>query len=145
MAIYMSGNLDVTPPALLYNLQYNRVVHQHVVLLTVITEEVASVPPEARIELQQIDACCWRMVARYGFTETPDVPALLRQSGLPGYMADHTTFFLGRETVLATRRAGMALWREKLFAYLSRNAQPATAFFGIPPERVIEIGAQVEI
>ena len=115
MAVYMSSNLDVTPPALLYNLQHNRVVHQHVVLLTVITEELARVDPDSRVHVEQAAAGFWRIVARYGFTETPDVPTLLSQSGLPGYMAEHVTYFLGRERVLATKRAGMALWREKLF------------------------------
>jgi KUP system potassium uptake protein len=145
MAVYMSSNLDVTPPALLYNFQHNRVVHQNVVLLTVITEEVARVAASERLELEILENGFARLVARYGFMEAPNVPALMAESGVPGYLPEHTTYFLGRESVLATSRPGMALWRERLFAVLSRNAQPATAFFGIPPDRVIEIGSQVEI
>jgi K+ transporter len=86
-----------------------------------------------------------RAVARYGFMETPDIPRLLDRPELKDYSLDYVTFFLGRETVLPTGRPGMMLWRERLFAFLTRNAQPATAFFGIPPSRVMEIGSQIEI
>jgi KUP system potassium uptake protein len=77
--------------------------------------------------------------------ETPNVPELLEHAKFSGYSLEFTTFFLGRETVLPTKNPGMALWRERLFAFLTRNAQPATAFFGIPPSRVMEIGSQIEI
>jgi len=86
-----------------------------------------------------------RAVARYGFMENPDVPKLLERPELKDYSLEYVTFFLGRETVLPAKTRGMALWRERLFAFLTRNAQPATAFFGIPPSRVMEIGAQIEI
>jgi KUP system potassium uptake protein len=86
-----------------------------------------------------------RAIARYGFMEEPDVPRLLERPELKDYSIDYVTFFLGRETVLPTNRRDMALWRERLFAFLTRNAQPATAFFGIPPSRVMEIGTQIEI
>jgi KUP system potassium uptake protein len=86
-----------------------------------------------------------RAKARYGFMETPDVPTLLKRPEFEDHSLEYVTFFLGRDTVLPTKEAGMALWRERLFAFLTRNAQPATAFFGIPPSRVVEIGAQIEI
>jgi KUP system potassium uptake protein len=85
-----------------------------------------------------------RFVARYGFMESPDIPRLL-DAHLPEYSLEHTTFFLGRETVIASARPGMAIWRENLFAFMSRNAQTATAFFDIPPDRVMEVGTQIEL
>jgi KUP system potassium uptake protein len=143
--VYMTSNPEGTPPALMTNFMHNRSVHQSVVLLTVITEEVARVAPEERAKVEHLEAGFHRLVARYGFMETPDIPALLATGLIPDYMIEHTSFFLGRETVLATERPGMALWRERIFAFMSRNAQPATAFFGIPPDRVVELGTQIEI
>ncbi|MDX2055129.1 MAG: potassium transporter Kup [Polyangiaceae bacterium] len=145
MAVFMAGSSDGAPPALLHNLLHNRIVHEHVVLLTIHTEKVARVPQAERATLEELPSGFCRVVARYGFMESPDVPALLNQLEIPHYALDYVTFFLGRETVLPTHRPGMALWRERLFAFLTRNAQTATAFFGIPPGRVVEIGAQIEL
>jgi len=145
MAVFMNGNSEGTPPALLHNFLHNRIVHEHVVLLTIVTENVARVPQSERATLEDLSSGFRRVVAHFGFMETPDVPALLDQLEIPHYALDYVTFFLGRETLLPTHRPGMALWRERLFAFLSRNAQPATAFFGIPPSRVVEIGAQIEL
>lgn len=144
-AVFMTGSADGTPPALLHNFLHNRVVHEHVVLLTIVTEGVARVPAAERVRVQDLPDGFRRAVARFGFMETPDIPTLLERPELKDYSIDYVTFFLGRETVLPTKRPGMALWRERLFAFLSRNAQPATAFFGIPPSRVVEIGAQIEL
>ncbi|HVU02261.1 MAG TPA: potassium transporter Kup [Polyangiaceae bacterium] len=144
-AVFMTGLSNGTPPALLHNFLHNRVVHEHVVLLTVITEQISRVPSSERIRVEELPNGFRRAVARYGFMETPDIPKLLERSELKDYSIDYVTFFLGRETVLPTNRPGMAMWRERLFAFLSRNAQPATAFFGIPPMRVVEIGAQIEL
>ncbi|HEX7669960.1 MAG TPA: potassium transporter Kup, partial [Polyangiaceae bacterium] len=144
-AVFMTSNSDGTPPALLQNFLHNRVVHEHVVLLTIITEQVARVSAEDRVRVEDMRNGFRRAIARYGFMETPDIPKLLERPELKDYSIDYVTFFLGRETVLPTHRPGMALWRERLFAFLSRNAQPATAFFGIPPARVVEIGAQIEL
>ena len=145
IAVYMTSNSVGAPPALMTNFMHNRAVHQNVILLTVITEEVARVETEERFSVEHLEAGFHRVVAHYGFMEAPDIPKLLAMDIVPGYAIEHTTFFLGRETVLATERPGMALWRERLFAFMSRNAQPATAFFGIPADRVVEIGTQVEI
>ncbi|HVW28391.1 MAG TPA: potassium transporter Kup [Polyangiaceae bacterium] len=144
-AVFMTGTSDGTPPALLHNFLHNRVVHEHVVLLTIITESVARVHPDDRVRVEELPNGFRRAVARYGFMETPDIPTMLERPELKDYSLDYVTFFLGKETVLPTKQPDMALWRERLFAFLSRNAQPATAFFGIPPSRVVEIGAQIEL
>jgi KUP system potassium uptake protein len=144
-AVYLTGNDSGTPPALLQGLLHMRAVHERVLLLTIVTEKFARVPVEDRVRVQDFEAGFSRAVARYGFMETPDVPKLLMLPQFQNHSLEYVTFFLGRETVLPDKQAGMALWRERLFAFLTRNAQPATAFFGIPPSRVVEIGAQIEI
>ena len=144
-AVFMTGQSGGTPPALLQSFMHMRAVHEHVVLLTIVIEEVSRVPSSTRVTVEELANGFRRAVARYGFMETPDIPRLLDRPELKDYSLDYVTFFLGRETVLPTGRPGMMLWRERLFAFLTRNAQPATAFFGIPPSRVLEIGAQIEI
>jgi KUP system potassium uptake protein len=144
-AVFMTGQSGGTPPALLQSFMHMRAVHEHVVLLTIVIEEVSRVPSATRVTVDELANGFRRAVARYGFMETPDIPRLLDRPELKDYSLDYITFFLGRETVLPTGRPGMMLWRERLFAFLTRNAQPATAFFGIPPSRVLEIGAQIEI
>lgn len=144
-AVYLTGNDTGTPPALLQAFLHMRAVHERVLLLTIVTEKVARVPLAERVRLDRLENGFWRAVARYGFMETPNVPQLLQHAKFSGYTLEYTTFFLGRETVLPTENPGMARWRERLFAFLTRNAQPATAFFGIPPSRVMEIGSQIEI
>jgi len=144
-AVYMTGNDSGTPPALLQGFLHMRAVHDRVLLLTIITEKTARIPLLERVRIEELPNGFWRAVARYGFMETPNVPELLEHAKFSGYSLEFTTFFLGRETVLPTKNPGMALWRERLFAFLTRNAQPATAFFGIPPSRVMEIGSQIEI
>jgi KUP system potassium uptake protein len=143
-AVYMTSNSEGTPPALLQNFLLNRAVHQRVLLLTIVVEDAPYVDSPDRVRIEGLETGFFRIVARFGFMETPNVPKLLEEH-LPLYSVEHTTFFLGRETLIATRRPGMAIWREKLFAYLSRNAQSATSFFGIPPDRVMEVGTQIEL
>jgi KUP system potassium uptake protein len=146
-AIFMTGSGAGVPPTLLHNLQHNKVLHARVVLLTVTTEDVPHVPPDKRIDVETLSEGFFRLVLRYGFMEEPSVPDAIsdaRAKGLP-IDKDDITYFLGRETLLATSRPGMAPWRERLFAVMSRNAMRATAFFKIPPERVVEIGMQVEL
>jgi KUP system potassium uptake protein len=144
-AVYLTGSEVGTPPALLQGFLHMRAVHARVLLLTIITEKVARVPAVDRVRVEALGTGFWRAIAHYGLMETPDVPELLKGTVLHAYSLEHTTFFLGRETVLPSSQAGMALWRERLFAFLTRNAQPATAFFGIPPSRVMEIGSQIEL
>ena len=144
-AVYLTGNDSGTPGALLQGFLHMRAVHDRVLLLTIVTEKTARIPLADRVRIEELPNGFWRAVARYGFMETPNVPELLEHAKFSGYSLEFTTFFLGRETVLPTKNPGMALWRERLFAFLTRNAQPATAFFGIPPSRVMEIGSQIEI
>jgi KUP system potassium uptake protein len=147
-AVFMSGAAMGAPSPLLHNLEYNKVMHEQVILLTVRTTETPHVPASERAHVERLADRFYRVALDYGFMEAPDVPLAL--ASLPpesGLVVDvtETAFFLGRETLLATRRPGMFVWRERLFALMSRNAQRATAFFKIPPERVVEIGIQVEL
>jgi KUP system potassium uptake protein len=143
-AVFMTSAAAGTPPPLLHNFVHNRVVHQHIVLLTIVTDQSAHVPAVTRCSREELELGFVRLIARYGFMEQPDVPQLLIEQGLIKSV-DHTTFFLGRETMMATAKAGMARWRIHLFSFLTRNAAPATRFFRIPPDRVMEIGAQIEL
>jgi KUP system potassium uptake protein len=147
-AIFMYGNPDGTPPALLHALQHFRVLHEKVVLLRVETEEIPHIPAAERARVHQLEEGFYRVSLRYGFMEDPNVPKDLEGLRVNGLSIDpgRATFFLGRETLIATRRrAGMWLWREQLFAFMSRNARTATSFFHLPPNRVVELGTQIEI
>jgi len=146
-AVFMYGSAEGTPPALIHNLAHNKVLHEKVVFLTVTTEDVPHVPPAQRVTVRRIGKGFHSVIARYGFTEDPDIREVLaackkEQLDIP---IEGTTFFLGRETVIASERPGMALWREHVFAFMTRNALRATAFFKIPPNQVFEVGAQVEL
>jgi KUP system potassium uptake protein len=143
----MYRNSEGTPAALLHNLKHNKVLHERVVFLTVTTEETPYVPLEDRYELTELGAGIYRMRVHYGFMQDPNVPDVLSLIDHPDLNFDpaQTTYFLGRETLIATDRPGMAIWRERLFAMMSRNSRPATHFFGLPPNRVVELGAQVEL
>jgi KUP system potassium uptake protein len=146
-AVFMTAQPTGTPPALAHNLRYNKVLHEHVVVLTVATAQVPHVPSEERASVQSIGHGLFNVRIQYGFMEDPNVPEALleaRELGLP-VDVDDVTYFLGRETILVTRRKGMAIWREKLFVLMARNAVRATAFFRLPPERVVELGVQVEM
>ena len=146
-AIFMTSNLQGTPPTLLHNLQHNKVLHERVVLLTVVTSDVPHVSLDDRTEVASLGQGFYRLTLRYGFMEEPDVPEALREASVRGFPIDlaETTFFLGVETLLATRRPGLPLWRERLFVLIARNAVRANAFFKIPPDRVVELGMQVEL
>jgi KUP system potassium uptake protein len=146
-AIFMSGNPGATPPALTKNIKHNKVLHEDVVILTVETEEAPHVPPKERVSVDDLGDGFYRVVLHYGFMQDPNVPEDLKRVRLPGLNLDpgESTFFLGRERLLATKKPGMAIWREKLFAWLSRNSREATSFFCLPPDRVIEVGTQVEL
>jgi KUP system potassium uptake protein len=142
-AVFMTSNREGTPPALLFNFVHNHVVHEHVVLLTVMTLPSARVSPEQRLIVETLREGFVRIVGKYGFMETPDVPALMKAAALPGVAAEHTTYFLGREAVVTEHR-----WtsiRLYLFSMLARNASSATDFFNIPPDRMMEIGSQVRL
>ena len=146
-AIFMDSNPEGTPHALQHNLEHNKVLHERVVFLTLITREVPRVTQAERYEVESLGENSYRILAYYGFAEDPDVPELLEhcETEGKGFELENTTFFLGRETMLATKEPGMAIWREKLFARMSRNAQRAASYFKIPSERVVEIGTQIEL
>jgi KUP system potassium uptake protein len=147
-AIFMNGTASRTPPALRHNIEHNKVLHERVVFVTVKTQQVPHVPEERRLEIEDFGGGRYRVKVFYGFMEEPNIPQALAAAADRGIAlvdpAD-TTYFLGRETIIATKGGGMAHWREKLFALISRNATTATAYFGIPPDRVVELGEQVEI
>ncbi len=146
-AVFMYGTADGTPPALVHNLVHNKVLHEKVVFLTVTTEDVPHAAPEERVTVKRSGKGFHTVTARYGFMEDPEIEEILdacREKGLD-VRIEGTTFFLGRETLIAADRPGMAVWRERLFSFMSRNALRATAFFKIPPNQVFEVGTQVEL
>jgi KUP system potassium uptake protein len=146
-AVYMYSNPECTPPALLQNLEHNKVLHDQVILLSVKTNEVPYVPTSERAVVDKLENGFYRVVLCYGFMEDPDVPrdlALAKQAGLPVDL-ERASYFLGRERLLPTMRPGMALWREHLFALMSRNARDAADFFRLPPDQVVEIGVRMEL
>jgi KUP system potassium uptake protein len=146
-AVFMYGSPDGTPPPFVHNLAHNKVVHEKVVFLTVVTRDEPHVSPTERVEVRRLGKGFNRVTAYYGFMEDPHIDEILEGCKLKGLdiPIQGTTFFLGRETLLASDRPGMALWRERLFSFMSRNALRATAFFRLPPDQVFEVGAQVEL
>jgi KUP system potassium uptake protein len=146
-AVFMTAQPIGTPPALVHNMHYNKVLHEHVVVLTVSTAQVPHVAPDERVTVQPLGHDLFNVRVQYGFMEDPDVPEALLQARDRGLAldVDDVTYFLGRETIIVTARKGMAVWREKLFVLMARNAVRATAFFRLPPERVVELGVQVEM
>jgi KUP system potassium uptake protein len=147
-AVFMVGDARTTPPALVHNIKHNRVVHDHIVVLTVQTAEVPMVRPDERFEFEEVSEGCYRVIARYGFMQKPDVPAAiasLRNEFDLKFDDAETTYFLGRETLVPSANPGMAIWREHLFAFMARNSQRATQFFNIPADRVVEVGITVEL
>jgi KUP system potassium uptake protein len=146
-AVFMTAQPRGTPPALAHNLRYNKVLHEHVVTLMVTTQPVPHVSADEHISVRPLGQGLFDVVVRYGFMEDPDVPEALARARERGLELDDedVTFFLGRETLIVTRAPGMALWRERLFVLMARNAIRATAFFRLPPERVVELGVQVEL
>jgi KUP system potassium uptake protein len=146
-AVFMTSSSSGVPHALLHNLKHNKVLHERVILLTVRIEDVPYVSEEKRTEQRDYGSGFYRVVLRYGFMEEIDVPSALAQlkgCGPQCKMMD-TSFFLARQTLLASSRPGMAIWREKLFAWMLRNAESAMEFFKLPTNRVVELGSQVEI
>jgi KUP system potassium uptake protein len=146
-AVFMTSTPDRVPHALLHNLKHNKVLHERVIFLTVVMRDIPYVEPAARMEIKSLGCDFFQFLAYYGFKEDPDVPELLEQSGRRGFAFDmmETSFFVSRETLIPTVSPGMALWRERLFASMSKNAVKASEFFQIPTNRVVELGTQVEL
>jgi KUP system potassium uptake protein len=143
----MTSSASGVPHALLHNLKHNKVLHERIFLLTVRVEDVPYVHDDKRVEVSDYGSGFYRVVLRYGFMEEVDVPTALAQlegCGTTCKMMD-TSFFLARQTLLPASRPGMAVWRERLFAWMLRNAESAMEFFKLPTNRVVELGSQVEI
>ena len=159
VAVFMTSDLSGAPLVLLHHLKHNKVLHEKVILMSVATREIPQVPAAERIELEELGAGFFTVVAAYGFMESPNVPEILHGLAAFGLHAkvNETTFYLGRETLIPTKAARakraalsakglwMALWRKRIFMVMANNSRSATAFFGLPPNRVIELGAQVQI
>ena len=146
-AVFMTSTPEGVPHALLHNLKHNRVLHERVILLTVRVTDMPFFPEEDRFLHEPLGQGFHRVILRYGFMEEPDVPAHLKRLHECGgeFKMMETSFFLSRQTLLASERPGMALWREKLFAWMLRNAESAMEFFRLPTNRVVELGSQIEI
>jgi KUP system potassium uptake protein len=146
-AVFLSSNLEGVPRTLTRNVRYNGVLHEHTVLLSILTERIPRVPRGGRLKVTRLAPQLWRVEARVGFMERADVPRLMREAerlGL-GFRTDNATYFLGRDDIVVSSPRGMARWRKRLFLFMARNAEFAGAHFGIPPERIIELGGQVQI
>jgi KUP system potassium uptake protein len=149
-SVFLTATPDVVPHSLLHNLYHNKVLHERVVFLTVAVKDVPTVAPEERVAVQALDHECYRLTLAFGFMDRPDVwHALSDLAPSKGLAFDlmQTSFFLSRETVIpvAGAESGMALWRERIFATMARNAGSAVEYFNIPTNRVIELGTQVQI
>ncbi len=146
-AVFMTTTPDGIPHALLHNLKHNKVLHERIVLLTVKIEDVPYVDADKRNDLADLGSGFYRLILRFGFMQEVNVPASLTQlEGCgPMFKMMDTSFFLARQTLLPSSRPGMAVWREKLFAWMLRNAESAMEFFKLPTNRVVELGSQVEI
>ncbi|HEU4709552.1 MAG TPA: KUP/HAK/KT family potassium transporter, partial [Methylophilaceae bacterium] len=144
-AVFMTQDLDAVPLALMHSLKHYKVLHEKIVLLHVDAVDEPNVPDAERTQLEKMDERFYKLRVRYGFMEKPDLPKVLAQCSEPGlsFEAMHTSFFLGRETVIPQTGLEMACWRKKLFATMFRNAGSAAAYFGLPANRVVELGAQI--
>jgi KUP system potassium uptake protein len=161
-AVFLTSDISGAPPVLLHHLKHNKVLHEKVILMSVVTEEIPAVDEEDRVECRELGEGFFQVIAHYGFMESPDIPRALADlgktdgNGRPvAIKALETSFFLGRETLIATRNTSgrlpvpetigrMSMWRKRLFILMTRNARSATAFFGLPPNRVVELGAQIQ-
>jgi KUP system potassium uptake protein len=146
-AVFLTSDPEMVPTALLHNLKHNKIIHERVVFLTVLTEPVPRVPGNDRVQVEGLQEGFYRLIIRYGFSQTANIPKALRLCKALGLEFDmmKTSFFLGRETLIPSVKADMAMWREKLFVLMSKNAMSATDFFKIPSNRVVELGTQVQL
>ncbi|AWY43157.1 potassium transporter Kup [Pseudomonas putida] len=146
-AVFLTARPDAVPHALLHNLLHNQVLHEQVVLLTVVYEDIPRVPPNRRFEVDSYGEGFFRVILHFGFTDEPDVPQALKLCHLAelDFSPMRTTYFLSRETVIASKLVGMSRWREALFAFMLQNANGNLRFFNLPLNRVIELGTQVEM
>ena len=147
IAIYMASGLKDTPYALIQSFEHYKSIHEHLIFLSVVTEEIPQVPQSRRVEVNSIGHGCYTVFIHYGYMERPNIPKELDglQIGNILLNPNEATYFIGKERLFATEKPGMAIWREKLFAFQTANAQDATTFFQLPRKRVMEVGVQVEL
>ncbi|HEX8408710.1 MAG TPA: potassium transporter Kup [Thermoanaerobaculia bacterium] len=145
-AVFMTRQQEGIPTALLHNIKHNKVVHERVVLLSVVSEETSHLSETERVEWIDLGHGVYRLLLRFGFMEDPDLPDVLANlTGPVSFDSMSTSYFLGRETLIPTKHPGMAIWREHLFVWMTRNATSASSFFALPANQVIELGAQVRM
>jgi KUP system potassium uptake protein len=146
-SVFMSRDPEATPAAMLHNLKHNKVLHERVVLLSVVSEEIPEVPEPEQVQVEDLGKGFYRVIARHGFMQSPGVPEVLKAAAARGLDLDlmTTTFFLSRETLVPDAHRGLQAWRDHLFAFLSQNASRPTDFFRIPPNRVVEMGMQLRL
>jgi KUP system potassium uptake protein len=147
-AVFMSSNPTGVPIVLLHHWKHNQVLHATVVLLSVMSEPIPEVAPADRLRVTQLGLGFYQVAAHYGFMETPNVPEIMREAakhyGVP-HAPERTSYFLGRETLLTSGQSKMFRWRKALFSFVSRNSRSATQYFGIPADRVVELGMQINL
>jgi KUP system potassium uptake protein len=145
-AVFLTSESKDAPLVLLHHLKHNKVLHENVILLSILVAQVPEVPIAERVQVTSFPHRFSRVKAKYGFMQTPNVPEILALAAEQGIFAKatETTYYLGRENLIPSGTKPLARWRKKLFIFMQRNARPATEFFGIPPNRVVELGAQME-
>jgi KUP system potassium uptake protein len=146
-AIYMTARVDNVPAALLHNMKHNKVLHERNVLMTVRTEDVPRLSEAERLEIHHLDRNFHTVTIRYGFLDDPDIPRALALCRVGGFRFNlmETSFFVGREKIVAGQRTPLSRWRKEIFIFMSNTMLDATEFFRIPTNRVIELGGQIEI
>jgi KUP system potassium uptake protein len=146
-AVFLTSDPDSAPTALLHNLKHNKVLHEHNVILTILTADTPRVPDEDRVRISQLSPLFSRVTLRFGFMETPNVPKALAIARKLGWQFDimSTSFFLSRRSLKPAFQSGMPLWQDRLFIGLAKSASDATDFFQIPTGRVVEVGTQVTV
>jgi KUP system potassium uptake protein len=145
-AIFLAGSAQSTPRALLHNFKHNQALHERIIVLTVLNEEVPFVAEENRVQLKDLGSGIYRLYCTFGFMETPDLPSVLRTVAIDGQKIDpmQVSYFLGKELLVISKTSTMPVWRKRIFAFLSRNSTGASSFFKLPPNRVVEFGSQIE-
>jgi KUP system potassium uptake protein len=146
-AVFMSSSNDGIPNVLLHHVKHNKVLHKQVVLLSIVTENVPFAVGNSAISVKELGQGFYRVIARVGFMQQPNVPRVLSRCEKRGLVVNEgdTTYYLGRQTLLTTGKSPIARWRKMLFSFLNRNSRAPTAFFCLPPNRVVELGLQIEL
>jgi KUP system potassium uptake protein len=145
-AVFLTAHTSGTPEVLVHHLRHNKVLHQQIIFLSVVGDDIPEVAEEKRLDVERLPHGFYRVKAHYGFMETPNVQSVVARCCTDTLQtdADDVTYYLGRPTLIPGTRTSMVRWRKLLFVFLARNSRPATQFFGVPPDRVVELGMQIE-